>query len=96
MLLWTDEHWCIRREVPENKHPVTIAGVVQAEGGSIMGHLDRVVHIMDPHSRDLAQLVMALELTWINIPVNVFRKLIYSLPSRFATVRFAKDGYSGF
>ncbi|GFT70127.1 transposable element Tcb1 transposase [Trichonephila clavipes] len=36
MLHRTDGRWCIRRETSERKHPATIAGTVQAGGGSIM------------------------------------------------------------
>ncbi|GBL95309.1 hypothetical protein AVEN_37757-1 [Araneus ventricosus] len=45
---------------------------------------------MDPQPRNLAQLVTALELAWLNIPVNTFRNLIDSLPARLAAVRSAK------
>ncbi|KAH7938571.1 hypothetical protein HPB49_025471 [Dermacentor silvarum] len=40
---------------------------------------------------DLAQLATALELAWLNIPVNTLRNLIDSLPARLAAVRSAKD-----
>ncbi|GFT21293.1 transposable element Tcb1 transposase [Trichonephila clavipes] len=36
MLHRTDERWRIRRETSERNHPATIAGTVQAGGGSIM------------------------------------------------------------
>ncbi|GFS54191.1 transposable element Tcb1 transposase [Trichonephila clavipes] len=36
MLHRTDGHWRIKRETSERNHPATIAGTVQARGGSIM------------------------------------------------------------
>ncbi|GFT81330.1 transposable element Tcb1 transposase [Trichonephila clavipes] len=141
MLHRKDGRW---RETSERNHTATIAGTVQAEGGSIMDdgifqqdnarcntaasvrawfeehqdeftvlpwpanlpdlnpiehlwdHLYRVVRAMDPQPRNLAQLGMALESAWLNIPENTFRDLSDSLPARLAAVRSAKGGYSGF
>lgn len=45
----------------------------------------------DPVPPNLAQLDWTLKLTWLNVQVNTFNKLIDSLP---AAVRTAKDGYS--
>ncbi|GFY18276.1 hypothetical protein TNCV_2046821 [Trichonephila clavipes] len=39
-------------------------------------HRDRVVRAMEPHPRNLVQLVAALESAWLNITVNAFRNLI--------------------
>ncbi|GBN22193.1 hypothetical protein AVEN_96817-1 [Araneus ventricosus] len=65
---------------------------------NLWDHLDRVVRAMVPQPRNLAQLATALESARFNIPVNIFRNLIDSLPARFASVavRSAKGGYSGF
>ncbi|GBN94740.1 hypothetical protein AVEN_160914-1 [Araneus ventricosus] len=63
---------------------------------NLWDHLDWVVRAMDPQLRNLAQLAMALESAWLNIPVNTFRNLIDSLPAHLAVVRSAKGGYSGF
>ncbi|GBM91921.1 hypothetical protein AVEN_132271-1 [Araneus ventricosus] len=63
---------------------------------NLWDHLDRVVRAMDPPPSNLAQLATALESACLNIPVNAFRNLIDSLPTRLAAVRSAKGGYSGF
>ncbi|GFV13316.1 transposable element Tc3 transposase [Trichonephila clavipes] len=57
---------------------------------NLWGHLDRIVHAMDLHPRNLAHLSMALESAWLSILVNTFRNLIDSHPARLAAVRFAK------
>ncbi|GFX65517.1 uncharacterized protein TNCV_4735621 [Trichonephila clavipes] len=63
---------------------------------NLWDHLDRVVRAMDPHPSNLAQLATVLESAWLNLPVNTFRNLIDSLPTRLAAVRSVKGGYSGF
>ncbi|GFW65371.1 transposable element Tcb1 transposase [Trichonephila clavipes] len=63
---------------------------------NLWDHLDRIVRAMDLHPRNLAQLATALESAWLNIPGNIFRSLIDSLPARLAAVHSVKGGYSDF
>ena len=57
---------------------------------------NRVVRAMDFYPRNLAQLAMALELAWLNIPVSTFRNLIYSFPPHPTAMNSTEGSFPGF
>ncbi|GFV09088.1 uncharacterized protein TNCV_1834761 [Trichonephila clavipes] len=57
---------------------------------NLWDHLDQVVRAVNPHPLNVAKWVIALELAWLNIPVNTCKNLIGYLPARLAAVRSAK------
>ncbi|KAJ8876815.1 hypothetical protein PR048_021262 [Dryococelus australis] len=59
-------------------------------------HVDRRVRRLSPPPRTLQKLWDALQIAWLQIPVETYQNLTESLPARLAAVRAAKGGYFGY